>query len=322
MIEVQNLTKRYGDTVAVDSLSITIADHHIYGFLGPNGAGKTTTLNIMTGCLAADSGDVTVDGYDILRAPREAKRRIGYLPEQPPLYDDMTPAEFLSFVGEAKGLHGDKLRASVSAAMEKTDITAVRRRLIRHLSKGYRQRVGIAQAILGSPATVILDEPTVGLDPIQVSEMRALIRELGRSHTVIFSSHILSEVSALCDRVLILSRGRLVAEDTPENLAARAPGVYRIAVTVRGEPARALAALQSLPNATVRIDAAEGSETRLLLESQADVREAISATMASAGVPLLGMTLDAATLEDVFLELTRGEASADAGEGAKHVGRL
>ena len=316
MINVQNLRKSYGDTVAVDNLSMTIADNHIYGFLGPNGAGKTTTLNIITGCLAADAGEVVIDGYDILRAPREAKRRIGYLPEQPPLYDDMTPAEFLTFVGEAKGLRGSVLRSSVDAAMEKTDIADVRRRLIRHLSKGYRQRVGIAQAILGEPSTVILDEPTVGLDPIQVSEVRSLIRDLGQAHTVIFSSHILSEVSALCDRVLIISQGRLMAEDTPENLSACAPGIHRITITVRGEPSHALDALKKLSNVSASIISGDGGETQLRLESRADVREQVSAALASAGVPLLGMMLDMATLEDVFLELTRGESSGNNGKEA------
>lgn len=307
MIEVHHLTKRYGDTVAVDGLSMTVADHHIYGFLGPNGAGKTTTLNMITGCLAADAGEVLIDGYDILRAPREAKRHIGYLPEQPPLYDDMTPAEYLTFVGEAKGLRGAALRAAVDAAMEKTGVAEMRRRLIRNLSKGYRQRVGIAQAILGEPKTVILDEPTVGLDPIQVAELRALIRTLGQSHTVVFSSHILSEVSALCDRVLILSHGQLMAEDAPENLSAHAPGVYRVAVTVRGEPGPALAALAALEGASARVLSSAANESRLLLEAASDVREEIPAVLAAAHVPLLGMALETATLEDVFLELTRGE---------------
>lgn len=311
LIEVQNLTKRYGATIAVDHLTMTIEDHHIYGFLGPNGAGKTTTLHMITGCLAADSGNVKIDGYDILRAPLQAKSRIGYLPEQPPLYDDMTPEEFLRFVGEAKGLRGKKLRTAVDSVMERTSIADMRRRLIRNLSKGYRQRVGIAQAILGDPATVILDEPTVGLDPLQVTEMRTLIRELAQSHTVVFSSHILSEVSALCDRVLILAQGHLLAEDAPEHLSAHMPGLHRLIVTVRGEPDAAVSRLRQLPDTTVVILSSTGTETQIQLESASDRRESVSAALAAAGIPLLGMTLETATLEDVFLDLTRSETSED-----------
>lgn len=307
MIEVHNLTKRYGNTVAVDGLSIMFADNYIYGFLGPNGAGKSTTLNIITGCLAADAGEVLIDGYDILRSPRAAKRQIGYLPEQPPLYDDMTPTEYLMFVGEAKGQRGAALHAAVDAAMQKTGIFDVKQRLIRNLSKGYQQRVGIAQAILGNPKTVILDEPTAGLDPIQVAEMRELIRVLGHSHTVIFSSHILSEVSALCDHVLILSHGKLMAEDTPENLAAHTPGTYRIAITVRGEPGPALAALSMLKGTSTRVLSSGTNESQLLLDAVTDIREKIPAVLAASHVPLLGMALENATLEDVFLELTRSE---------------
>ena len=307
MITVEHLTKCYGDFLAVDDLSFEIEEGHVYGFLGPNGAGKSTTMNIITGCLSATSGRVRIDGHDIFEEPGAAKRLIGYLPEQPPLYDDMTPAEYLTFVGEAKGLRGAALRAAVDAAMEKTGVAEMRRRLIRNLSKGYRQRVGIAQAILGEPKTVILDEPTVGLDPIQVAELRALIRTLGQSHTVVFSSHILSEVSALCDRVLILSHGQLMAEDAPENLSAHAPGVYRVAVTVRGEPGPALAALAALEGASARVLSSAANESRLLLEAASDVREEIPAVLAAAHVPLLGMALETATLEDVFLELTRGE---------------
>lgn len=320
MIKVRHLTKHYGDITAVDDLSVTIADNHIYGFLGPNGAGKTTTLNMITGCLAADCGEVTIDGYDLLRAPREAKRRIGYLPEQPPLYDDMTPEEYLAFVGDAKGLRGEKRRNAVEAAMQKTSITDARRRLIRNLSKGYRQRVGIAQAILGEPQTVILDEPTVGLDPIQVTEIRALIRELGKSHTVIFSSHILSEVSALCDRILILSHGKLLAEDTPERLSARAPGAHRVTVTVRGEPEKTASVLRKIKGTTVKILSGERSEVHLLLEAPSDIRERISAALAAAHIPLLGMALETASLEDVFLELMRDEQHEEKGEN--HAGRL
>lgn len=212
MIKVEHLTKRYGDVLAVDDVSFDIADGHIYGFLGPNGAGKSTTMNIMAGCLSPTAGSVSVDGFDILQQPMDAKRRIGYLPEQPPLYMSETPLEYLSFVGEAKGLRGEELRAQIADAVERTGLDDVKTRLIGTLSKGYKQRVGIAQAILGNPGTIILDEPTVGLDPIQIIEIRNLIKDLGQKHSVIFSSHILSEVQAICESVIIISRGHLVAE--------------------------------------------------------------------------------------------------------------
>lgn len=211
MIRVEHLTKCYGNFLAVDDLSFDIDDGHVYGFLGPNGAGKSTTMNIMTGCLSPTAGKVTIDGHDILDEPETAKRRIGYLPEQPPLYVNETPEEYLEFVGEAKGLRGAELKAQMEDVIVRTGIGNVRNRLISALSKGYRQRVGIAQALLGNPGTIILDEPTVGLDPIQIIEIRNLIKDLGQTHSVIFSSHILSEVQAICETVLIINRGKLVA---------------------------------------------------------------------------------------------------------------
>ena len=211
MIRVEHLTKCYGNFLAVDDLSFDIDDGHVYGFLGPNGAGKSTTMNIMTGCLSPTAGKVTIDGHDILDEPETAKRRIGYLPEQPPLYVNETPEEYLEFVGEAKGLRGAELKAQMEDVIVRTGIGNVRNRLISALSKGYRQRVGIAQALLGNPGTIILDEPTVGLDPIQIIEIRDLIKNLGQTHSVIFSSHILSEVQAICETVLIINRGKLVA---------------------------------------------------------------------------------------------------------------
>lgn len=211
MIKVEHLTKRYGELLAVNDLSFDIDDGHIYGFLGPNGAGKSTTMNIMTGCLSPTEGSVTIDGHDILKEPEEAKRLIGYLPEQPPLYISETPKEYLKFVGEAKGLRGAKLQYEIEQVIARTGLESVQNRLISTLSKGYKQRVGIAQALLGNPKTIILDEPTVGLDPIQIIEIRDLIKELGKTHSVIFSSHILSEVQAICETVLIISKGRLVA---------------------------------------------------------------------------------------------------------------
>ena len=220
MIEVSHLTKYYGSFLAVDDLSFTIKDGHVYGFLGPNGAGKSTTMNIMTGCLSPTEGKVTIDGHDILTEPEAAKRCMGYLPEQPPLYLNETPWEYLAFVGEAQGLRGGALRSQIERIMARTKITEMGDRPISALSKGYKQRVGIAQALLGDPKVVILDEPTVGLDPLQIIEIRDLIRQLGEKHTVILSSHILSEVQAICDKVLIISRGKLVAYDDTEKLVA------------------------------------------------------------------------------------------------------
>ena len=221
LIQVKNLTKRYGDHIAVNDLSFTVQDGRIYGFLGPNGAGKSTTMNMITGCLAVTSGEICISGYDIIDSPQEAKRLIGYLPEIPPLYPDRTPAEFLRFVAEAKHVPKSEITAQICDAMEKAKITDVSNRLIANLSKGYRQRVGVAQALLGNPEYIILDEPTVGLDPLQIIEIRELILSLRREHTVILSSHILSEVQAVCDDVLMISSGSVIACDTMENLKER-----------------------------------------------------------------------------------------------------
>ena len=218
MIVVDHLTKKYGGFAAINDLSFEIQDGRVYGFLGPNGAGKSTTMNIMTGCLSPTSGTVRIDGHDILKEPEAAKKLIGYLPEHPPLYTSETPTEYLHFVGEAKGVKGLELQKQVDEVIRLTGISQVKDRLISALSKGYCQRVGIAQALLGTPKIIILDEPTVGLDPIQIIEIRDLIRELGKTHTVLFSSHILSEVQSICEQILIISKGTLVAFDTPDKL--------------------------------------------------------------------------------------------------------
>lgn len=257
MIEVRNLCKDYGTNGAqraVDNLSFTIEPGHVYGFLGPNGAGKSTTMNILTGCLAATSGQVTIDGFDIYEDAREAKSRIGYLSEQPPLYLDMTVREYLNFVAGAKGAVKEIRREHLAAIMALTQIEDVENRLIKNLSKGYRQRVGIAQALVGNPEIIILDEPTVGLDPKQIIEIRELIKELGKEHTVILSSHILSEVRSVCDRLLIIAKGRLVAEDTPEALEAKyAPKSFEeIFLELTGEAPTPgeISDLQPLPTVT------------------------------------------------------------------------
>lgn len=235
MIEVKDLTKKYGSHYAIDRLNFNVKSGHIYGFLGPNGAGKSTTMNIIAGCLAATEGTVKINGYDIYKEPIKAKRSIGYLPEFPPLYLDMTPYEYLRFVAEAKEVDRGLVDEKIEQVMKETGITDMQDRLIKNLSKGYRQRVGIAQAMLGDPEVIILDEPTVGLDPKQIIEIRELIKSLGTTHTVILSSHILSEISAVCDYVLIISKGKLVAQDTLENLSAHYTSSATVRVLVSGE---------------------------------------------------------------------------------------
>ena len=235
MIEVNNLVKRYGDHTAVDHLSFKIEKGKIYGFLGPNGAGKSTTMNIITGYIASTEGTVSIDGHDILEEPEKARKCIGYLPEQPPLYFDMTVLEYMRFAADLKKIPKNKKNEMIEEVMDRVKITDMKNRLIKNLSKGYRQRVGLAQAILGYPEVIILDEPTVGLDPKQIIEIRDLIKDLRQKHTVILSSHILSEVSAVCDYVLIISHGKLVASDTPENLSKLAAGSNNLSLVVKGD---------------------------------------------------------------------------------------
>ena len=318
MIEVRNLTKQYGDHIAVDNISFTIEDGRIYGFLGPNGAGKSTTMNIITGCLAATSGTVTINGYDIYSQPKEAKRCIGFLPELPPVYLDMTPREYLKFVGEAKGIKKADLPAAIEEAMQKAGIVEMQNRLIRHLSKGYRQRVGIAQAIIGAPQVIILDEPTVGLDPLQIIEVRDLIRDLGKDHTVILSSHILSEVAAVCDMIIIISHGKLVAADTPENLSKmlQASNVLHLSVMGTEEQVReVLGSLEGVQKLEVSAGEDGALDVHLTSDESIDLRETVFATCAKANLPLLNMQLERISLEDVFLQLTSGEAPEKALEG-------
>lgn len=311
LIQVEHLTKRYGAHPAIEDLTFTLQPGKVYGFLGPNGAGKSTTMNIMTGALAATDGTVSVDGHDIFSDAEAAKRKIGYLPENPPLYMDMTPREYLTFIAEAKGItKADKVR-QVTRVMGQTKITEIQDRLISQLSKGYRQRVGIAQAILGEPDVILLDEPTVGLDPQQLTEIRALIRELGKRKTVVFSSHILAEISAVCDEVLIVSNGRLVAFDTMENLRERY-GAGRTAMTLRvkadGHPddteKRLTKVMEAFPQK--QITRANGVFTcRISADAfPDDLCEEISCTLTQAGFVILQMSVKEVDLEDVFLLLT------------------
>lgn len=307
MIEVKNLVKRYGENTAVRGVSFTVEPGRIYGFLGPNGAGKSTTMNIITGCLAATEGEVVVNGHDIYEEPVEAKAAIGYLPEQPPLYLDMTPREYLEFVGRAKGLSGDKLYRAADAAIEKTGLTAYADRLISKLSKGYKQRVGIAQAIIGDPEIIILDEPTVGLDPRQIIEIRDLIRDLGHDHTVILSSHILTEISEVCDYVIIIAKGRIVASDTLENLTKLYEGKNYVDMLVRGDSDRARRIIESIRGAdSMQIDPSEAGKihVRIAVDKDIDIREELFFRFADAKMPILQMAFEEVTLEKVFLELT------------------
>ena len=316
MIQVSHLTKYYGDFLAVNDLSFEIQDGHVYGFLGPNGAGKSTTMNIMTGCLSPTDGTVKIGGFDILEQPEAAKKLIGYLPEQPPLYPNETPQEYLTFVGEAKGLRGKELREEIDSAVQSAGIENVRDRLIGTLSKGYRQRVGIAQALLGKPQVIILDEPTVGLDPIQIIEIRDLIKELGKTHTVILSSHILSEVQAVCEQVLIISKGKLVAFDAPENLEKlllASNGVTFQVEAGKEDTESILAQAEGLSGWEIKEADGVCSVTANLADGQ-DIKAVcgkLTMAFAAKGLPVFEMRTKKANLEDVFLELTESGAAED-----------
>ena len=319
MIEVNNLVKRYGDHTAVDHLSFKIEKGKIYGFLGPNGAGKSTTMNMITGYIESTEGTVTIDGHDILDEPEQAKKCIGYLPEMPPLYFDMTVLEYMNFVADLKKIPKDKKKSMVAEVMEMVKITDMKNRLIKNLSKGYRQRVGLAQAILGYPEVIILDEPTVGLDPKQIIEIRDLIKSLKEKHTVILSSHILSEVSAVCDYVLIISHGKLVASDTPENLGKLAEGSNTLNLIVKGEKDKirtALGQIEGVKNVTVA-DAKEEHAWNVTVSTNedSDVREEVFFKMADAKCPILEMQSKKVSLEEIFLELTEDDKKTDKKEG-------
>ena len=311
MIEINHLVKKYGSHVAVDDLSLTVEPGRIYGFLGPNGAGKSTTMNIITGYLAATGGEVKINGFDVLKQPEEAKKCVGYLPELPPLYMDMTVKEYLDFVAELKKLDKSLRAGYVKEAMKITKTEEVSGRLIRNLSKGYRQRVGFAQAVLGYPEILILDEPTVGLDPKQIIEIRDLIRELGKKHTIILSSHILSEISAVCDHVFIISHGKLVASDSTENLLERMTGAQEIELLVKAEDDAAETAIREIAQVErcEKTESKEEGAVQLLVTAKkdADVREALYYTCVEHHMPILEMKAASKSLEDVFLELTSQE---------------
>ncbi len=325
MIQVSHLTKRYGSQTAVEDLNFTVEKGAVYGFLGPNGAGKTTTMNILTGCLAATEGQVTIGGYDIFEQPLQAKGLVGYLPEQPPLYMGMTPREYLSFVARAKGVPIRKLDDQLDYVMGVAGVEQVADRLIRNLSKGYRQRVGIAQALLGEPQVIILDEPTVGLDPLQIVEIRQLIRSLGRERTVILSTHILSEVQTVCDRVLMIHKGRLVASGTPEELERQFAGKVTYRLTVKAGPREAREAVEPVPGVT-EVTARQGEGDRAELTVSAsdtgpDMDERLSFALSDKRIPVLRLEREQASLEDVFLALAQSDPGP-AGGGEKKARRI
>ncbi len=318
VVEVRNLTKRYGRHTAVENLSFAVEKGQIYGFLGPNGAGKSTTMNIMTGYLAPSDGEVLISGHDMMKEPEEAKQCIGYLPEVPPVYPDMTVSEYLKFAAELKHIPKSERKRQIIDVMELTKVTEVSERLIKNLSKGYRQRVGLAQSILGEPDVIILDEPMVGLDPRQIIEMRDLIRDLGKSHTVILSSHILSEVSAVCDHIMIISGGKLIASDSPEGLQGLIQSSFVLEAVVK-------ASMEELQAVLDTIDAVAKVEERashmpdcvtvlISTKDNADIREELSMKLYEKKMPIMGMNLQEHSLEDIFLELTERQKETEDAE--------
>lgn len=318
MIELKNVTKVYGTRKAVDNISFSVDKGEIVGFLGPNGAGKTTTMKMITGYMPPTSGTIKIAGYDIVEQPIEAKKHIGYLPEVPPLYLDMTVEAYLHFVGGIKGVPPKKRREDVERIIHEVGLTDVRKRLIKNLSKGYKQRVGLAQAIIGDPDVLVLDEPTVGLDPKQIKEIRDIIKELGKKHTIILSTHILPEVSMVCDRVIIINKGKIVAIDKTENLSAALQNSRRYFIKVEGpyeEVVNSLKKIEGVTNIEAEVDS--DNTIKLTVESSADkdVRKDMFFTFAKKGFPILELKMLNYSLEEVFLELTTEEESYDENVG-------
>ena len=316
MIKVEHLVKMYGEHAAVDDLSFTVKKGQIYGFLGPNGAGKTTTMNMITGYLAPTEGNVTINSYDILSQAEEAKKCIGYLPEIPPVYPDMTVYEYLRFVAELKKVPKKEREKQIQDIMQLVEITDVEGRLIRNLSKGYKQRVGLAQAIIGYPEVIILDEPMVGLDPKEIIEIRTLIKKLAKEqHTIILSSHILSEISTLCDHIMIIAKGRLVASDSPEGLQKLMVKSVEIEVSALGTRQQAeqiLSKIDHIQSYTFEEGAEENSiKIKIVTEGDTDIRKEISVALTNGDMPVLSMNKIERSLEDIFLQLTDVEDEND-----------
>jgi len=319
MIEIQNLTKKYGQIKAVNDISFTVNKGEILGFLGPNGAGKSTTMNIITGFIPSTSGTVKVCGYDIMEQPKEVKKRIGYLPELPPLYMDMTVTEYLGFVSELKNLDKKKMKSQLADIMELVKIHNVKDRLVKNLSKGYKQRVGLAQSLIGSPEVLILDEPTVGLDPKQIIEIRNLIKALGKEHTIILSSHILPEVSAVCERVVIINKGKIAAIDTPDNLSKGLSSSTKFSVRIAGPKSAVQNTLKGIYGITY-VEAGkvrEEGSTDFIFETMkdVDVRKSMFFELAKNGFPILELKSDDLSLEDIFLQITTEEKGVQTNAG-------
>lgn len=309
MIDVKNLTKNYGRFQAVKDVSFFIDKGEVVGFLGPNAAGKTTTMRILTCYMAATSGNISVAGFDVFENAMSVKKRVGYLPEHPPLYPEMTVESYLTFVGNIKGLSGKDLKIKLERSLDRTNTLDVRKRLIAKLSKGYKQRVGIAQALIHDPEVLVMDEPTVGLDPKQIIEVRNLIKELGEDHTIILSTHILPEVSATCSRVIIINNGRIVAEDTPENLTAGIEGHENMEVTIEGPSKEVSSALKGLPGIKNVESDGEGKSLvyKIEIDKKSDAGKSIAACVVNNGWGLLEMKNVGKSLEDIFLQLTTDE---------------
>lgn len=311
MIEVKDLVKKYNNFLAVDQLSFTVNEGEILGFLGPNGAGKSTTMNIITGYISATEGKVLINGYDIFEEPEEAKKSIGYLPEQPPLYQDMTVCEYLNFVSDLKKVDKKEKKVMIAKIMDTTKIADISSRLIKHLSKGYKQRVGIAQALIGYPKILILDEPTVGLDPKQIIEIRQLIKDLSKKHTIILSSHILAEISAICDQIMIMNNGKLVVRDSPENLYKHFNGSNELCLLIKGDKKDIAASLEGI----ARISSIEYKSSQvpgmvslsIYSNKDEDIREEVFYALSAAKCPIMDMQSNSMSLEDIFLEVTENQ---------------
>lgn len=310
MVEVKHLTKCYGDIKAVDDISFTVETGEVLGFLGPNGAGKSTTMNMITGYISSTSGTVTIDGSEILDNPKETKKKIGYLPEIPPLYVDMTVRKYLEFMFDLKKVKLPK-KEHIEEVIRLVRISEQSERIIKNLSKGYRQRVGFAQALLGNPPVLILDEPTVGLDPKQIIEIRKLIKSLGKKHTVIFSSHVLSEISATCDRIIVISNGKIVADAKTEELSTAVSGEEKLSLEIEGASADIISAIKKIP-AVIRankVKTMRDNTAKYMVEYEkgVDIRRDVFSAMARIGCPILDMQSGNETLEDMFLKLTTSE---------------